>query len=124
MSRPHILYYSATCPNSVRILQSLSELPVLAKQFSLVDVARANPSDLRKIKLTHVPTIARTDGRMFVGAKCFELLAEHQSEKELDMLPASGFASGGTSYSLVDDFGSASHVGHMYCSLTDFGKPS
>ena len=112
------LYYSTKCTNSMRLMQSLSELPSLARTFRLLDIATLRPAQMQH--LTHVPTIVTAQGRALVGAKCFEFLAEHQDEKELTEMPAEGFSSGSTMFSYVGDFGASGTMGQMYCGLDEF----
>lgn len=116
----NVLYYSPGCPNSVRLIQALSELPELARSFRLVDVAVASPQE--RARLSHVPTIVRHDGAVLVGSKCFEFLAQHQGEKDLVELPAPGFASDVAPFSYLDDFGGSATTMQNYCALDDFHK--
>lgn len=117
----NVLYYSPACPNSIRMLQALNELPELLNTFRIVDVVQATPQE--RSCLTHVPTILTSSGQMLVGSKCFDFLAQHQEEKTLVELPAAGFLSGATQFSMWDDFAGTATNGHMYCSLDEFAQP-
>lgn len=115
------IYYSPSCPNCVRLLSALGEIPSLAKTFRHVDVAQAGPAV--RASLTHIPTIVTSQGLKLVGSQCFEFVAKYQPMKELDSLPASGFASGSTLFSSLDDFGSSAATGTMYCTIDEFERP-
>jgi hypothetical protein len=95
-----VVYISQRCPNCVRLLESLRQIPSL-QSARVVDIDVSPVSGI-----DYVPTVV-DGGSTMTGAKAFEWLQQYQGEVDLQPVEL-GF--GGLSYGLINDSNSVGYA--------------
>jgi hypothetical protein len=102
------LFVSMGCPNCTRLMTDMARIPSLREKVEVIDIDHVPPE--YKAGLQYVPTLVDNSGQQYVGSKCFEWLAQFQTEVELDFAPMGGSLafsdiSGSGEMKIVDTFG-------------------
>lgn len=84
-----IVYTSPSCPNCVRLLDTLRRIPSLKRAAKIVDVNEMPPQQVASSGLTAVPTLV-VKGRMYTGKEAFEYLGQFNNEIEYEPVSFGG----------------------------------
>jgi glutaredoxin len=84
-----VIYTSQSCPNCVRLLDTVHRIPSVRGSAKIVDINDMPPQQIASSGLTAVPTIV-AQGRMHVGKEAFDFLAQYNGEIEFESISFGG----------------------------------